>query len=386
MLAELLKIGEEEARDDAVYEFFDAYAMQDPESAQRLRAVIGDSIDPETLAEIVEMANAYWVLENPATRLDPDTTEDGFGVFSEWLRQDPQAAVGWVEADGSDDRATKMQWLKEAAIGNFGNLPLEIAIEFADQWNAYSIRDGDSPRWARYLDDGKLAQFAEKFPLAAVGEIYRRDPERGMAMALAMDDDTLRERALRSALTQIRGSGERYQAFFAQVPADDRAGLAKVVLSAWARADPEAAFAASSEFPEAAAIVVGKWAESADIDKLYAITKAELGSNDLMLKKIVDVWAIRDPHGAGETLLADGLEQGLPGLISGWVVWDSVSASQFIRERLEQGEVRDEAVSELVEGIAAKDREAAREWAETIADPQRRASVIERLESPDPTP
>ncbi len=371
VIAELFTWSPKDVRDDALGSLLDYYSIADPGMALELLRTHASEFDDDQREEVeewaTELAASHWVLEDPASRLDLEAEDyDGSNLLSEWLSRDHESAWAWVMAQG--DKSFAYDEFARLVGANLEELPFDFAIRFASPT--------DAPAWAVALSDEQLGRLIETAPELAIHELYRRDPEAALELAAETKSEFRYE-----ALAEAMEDSEARSQLFAELSPQARSVLGDQLFGSWADDDPLAAFEASAEHPEGAVSVVNQWLKFEDVEQVYAAVGARIGESPEVRNAIIDAWAARDPWGAGETLLADGQGDGVARLIARWVGSDSIEASRFIRENLEPGGQRDQAVRDLALGIAKRDPAAAREWAESIGGTALRESVLGELDA-----
>ena len=370
VIRELFAWPTKELRDEALGTLLEYFEVADPAMALELLQAHAHEFDEDLREEAeewsAELKASQWVWDDPAARLDINAEDyDGSELLQEWLLRDHESAWAWVMTQGDEPFA--YEEFARILGENFDELPFDFAIRFASP--------SDVSAWSAALSDEQLQALVKKSPQEGIGELYRRDPE--AAMQLAAGEDNF----LFLGLAEVIEDNETMGRWLAELGAHGRSVLGDQLFGAWAEDDPAAAFEASAEHPAGAPAVVNQWLRYEDPEVIYAAVGARFDEGAEVQHPIIDAWASRDPWTAGETLLADGRGENVPRLIERWVGSDSVEASRFIRENLEPGELRDQAVRELAVGVAARDPDAAREWAESIAGEALRVSVLGELDA-----
>jgi len=364
------------ARVDAVMAWFDSFGEEDFEPFIALLFAIDEDGDVPLGSEDIDRIGelSEWVFE--------DSEALGSYPFDCWAKKSPDSLVRTL-ASMPPEKAIQLgtyvlQELLKHSDQEVRDDGLETFFELyaqSDPGAAIDLLRAFGPE----LDED--LRLMERQPQLGIRELYRRDPD--SALELLKNGDKSTQLTLIAA---IEGNEARKR-LFESLPEDSRGGVANTFFASWAQDDPVAAFEASAGHPGGSSSVVQTWIRFDDEKNIYAAVGERFAESPEIQNAIIDAWSKRDPWTAGETLLGDGHGEAVPQLITSWVERDSVEASRFIRENLEPGEARDQAVQALAQGIAARDPMAAQEWAETIASEPLRATVLRTLaEIQDPSP
>jgi hypothetical protein len=455
---------------------YSVWAKSDPDAA--LRSVEGLPVDErrsavrEIAGVLVEHApdralalmeehaagsrNGHWAYRNlfqKWARKDPDDALAGayqledkrarsaalVGVIADLARDDPQAAIEWLDGQESGELISQTK----------GNLLNQILREDKDAVMRYIEAQGDSAevrdilRQLQFSQLGVDADFNEIQSVMTwlgtvatgqtlankVGDIVKAmvqaDPERARSYVDGMDPGAARLRAINAmADSLVREDPAAAIDFFNSLDFKDERRRALSGLS-WelAQNDPELAkeFMRASEDPLVERALVHQLARSlSEQDRDSALDWAgqikDSSARENALRNIVSDWVVGDPQAAfdyigdledenkpslyqnalnnfvredpaeavlwleqltGDGVLGDQAARSYQQAANAYVRHDPMAASEWIAS-LEAGENRDGAVSSLVQQIHQEDPEAGFRWAATMDDAQRRGRGLEQ--------
>jgi hypothetical protein len=359
-------------RDEMLSDAFDGAAEMDPRVAAAALASLPEGDSRDALAE---------------------------GIISQWARQEPTAALDWARdnLEGNvfsdqlqkaanqlqvEDGARFVEGLSEKARAEFFSAGLFSSSHFV----ARMAREDAAAAFAWLSKMGGLDPSGgqgEVFAIAAAaGGI-----EQAIAASDSLPDGEFRDDFIRTVAYKAGREGGVEALAWAQGEGDQTYTRA---LQGWAFEDPEAATEyASREAVELVGKAVAGWA-AADAQSAYRWTVETHEGDPQAIAKVLaqsdllDQWGKQDPGGAAEAMLGfpDELgQESLSKVIGDWANSEPSRASEFIAGRLEDGPLRDAAVSALVSNIKNNSPEEARVWAESISNESRREAVIQSLET-----
>ncbi len=253
-------------------------------------------------------------------------------VLQSWASVDPASAAKYYE---ENPREFMMMGGGRGGRGPFAGA--SGAGMIAGEW-AKQDPDG-AMAWANSLQQGKDGALA-----SVIGEVARLDPQKAVGMLGSIDPEAASESY--RAIAQSYGAKDfaATQTWISTLPADQQDVAMAAAISGLARTDPMAAAAKVSSMEEG-------------------------GSKDRAVRDVVGAIAADNPAQAAEFLVQNGSqnsqEESMRDLMPAWVNKDPSGALNYAMN-LEEGSVRDRALSSYV-------------WSNSQASPAELVQVAENI-------
>jgi hypothetical protein len=314
--------------------------FRDPLTERRFAQFRGlvEKAGPEQLRELVDL-----IRENDLR--GSDSGEEWTMLWKKWGQEDPAGALRFLqEQDWSSWDPRAPAEAESRAISAWAEQDPEAALKFIEG-NSGKMRAGD------LLGHSFIRGWAGADPEAA-----------GMWMIKRQDVPPDEFKTVVEAISR-RGGQEAVDAWFEALRKEpDAPGLASMA---------EAVIAVKGEYqPEKAAAWIEQNLKESWIEESEVVGNT---ARDL---------ASRDPEAAMAWAQRMGLSNAVTQVIDKWLESDMPAATTWLKGRSAEPGYGD-SVNVLISHLMPGDPVAARQWAESIPDPEARAKVLSRLPSED---
>ncbi|TQV78221.1 hypothetical protein FKG94_14225 [Exilibacterium tricleocarpae] len=397
-LAEALALGDDQARQQAVYGIALNMAKHNPQQAlaavgqmvdQTMQKQLNQAIMQEWARNDAEAAMAYITNQgltdqtnlvtvalqnmahkdplaalNQASQLDPRTRQVVYsGIYATWGQQDVRAAIAHAEALG-DPQLTRQV---------YANLGRIYAGQYPDE----------ALLWAEQLEGPAKASVVS----SVLQEMANSDPRLALDAALTTDATPSRNNTISHILQTIaRDDPQSAVAYLDQLPAGNlRDRSVQNILQSWAGSDPEAAYTWVEQQEGQAytktVLNLANQLAATDPEKAAQLTdRIRQEARPQWLQTVAGGMARRDQQGAVEWLQQyqqePGYSQALASITQVTAQTDPLAALRMAENITSSSDKRN-AIDSITHSWSSRDPTEAARWASNIKDSAQRASAIQ---------